>query len=108
MSSALTSKEKPLELEASGFITGGLTPSGLATKGKSQALNERLAALAVSLGPNHRMPTVAQLCESLDVSSRTLNFALRELEQQGVIARRNGIGLFVAPTVRERVARRDE
>jgi DNA-binding LacI/PurR family transcriptional regulator len=76
------------------------------TKLKGQAIHERLAALAVSLGPEARLPTVATLCESLDVSSRTLNFALRDLESQGVITRRNGIGLFVSPTVHQHVARR--
>ena len=76
------------------------------TRLKGQAIHERLATLAVSLGPEARLPTVADLCKSLAVSSRTLNFALRDLESQGVISRRNGIGLFVAPTVNQRVARR--
>ena len=76
------------------------------TKLKGQAISERLAALSVSLGPEARLPTVAELCESLQVSSRTLNFALRELETKGVISRRNGVGLFVAPTVHQKVARR--
>lgn len=80
--------------------------SKVSTKSKSQALSERLSALARSLGPGEKLPTVAQLCETLDVSPRTLNFTLRDLEVQGVVERRNGVGIFVADGVDSRVSSR--
>ena len=67
---------------------------------KPQVLGERLKAMAIGLGPEAKIPTVAQLCQSLEVSTTTLNLALRQLERDGIITRRNGVGLFVGPNVR--------
>ena len=69
---------------------------------KPQVLGERLAAMAIQLGPDAKMPTVAQLCQSLEVSTTTVNLALRQLETEGMVIRRNGVGLFVGPKVREK------
>ncbi len=44
-----------------------------------------------------RIPTEHALVEELDASRMTVNRALRELTQEGVLARRQGSGTFVAP-----------
>lgn len=44
-----------------------------------------------------RIPTEHALVAELDASRMTINRALRELTQEGVLARRQGSGTFVAP-----------
>lgn len=44
-----------------------------------------------------RIPTEHALVKELDASRMTVNRALRELTQEGVLARRQGSGTFVAP-----------
>jgi DNA-binding LacI/PurR family transcriptional regulator len=63
---------------------------------KTQAIRSSLMELANSLGPEARLPTMLELRDSLGVSVVTLNRALSELEAQGVISRRHGVGIFVA------------
>lgn len=43
------------------------------------------------------MPTMNELRDTLGVSVVTLNRALSELEAQGIISRRHGVGIFVSP-----------
>lgn len=45
-----------------------------------------------------RIPTEHALVAELDASRMTINRALRELTQEGVLARRQGSGTFVAPS----------
>jgi GntR family transcriptional regulator, histidine utilization repressor len=45
-----------------------------------------------------RIPTEHALVEELKASRMTINRALRELTQEGVLARRQGSGTFVAPS----------
>ena len=80
-----------------------ITP--LSRQSKPDALRDRLAHLALALGPDAKLPTIAQLCSDLGVSNNTLGRALKDLEGQGIIERRNGVGLFAAKTVRENLAR---
>ena len=47
--------------------------------------------------PGRRMPSEAQLVERFGVSRMTVNRALRELQVEGLIERRQGIGTFAAP-----------
>ena len=65
---------------------------------KTQALRAQLIELARKLGPEAKLPTMRDLCDSLQVSGMTLNRALSELEAQGVINRRQGSGTYVAAT----------
>ncbi len=44
-----------------------------------------------------RIPSEAQLVEQLGVSRMTVHIALRDLSAEGVLARRQGAGTFVAP-----------
>ena len=68
----------------------------LAYRSKPQELCAQLAALAQRLGPEAKLPTVTELRKSLGVSLTTLNSALGQLEERGVIERRHGVGIFVA------------
>ena len=45
-----------------------------------------------------RIPTEHALVAELDASRMTINRALRELTQEGILARRQGSGTFVAPS----------
>ena len=63
---------------------------------KAHDLCEQLTGLAYRLGPGSKLPTVVQLCATLEVSPTTLNGALGVLEFQGVIERRRGLGIFVS------------
>ena len=62
---------------------------------------ERLAQLARRLGPGAQLPPMAQLRRELGVSMTALSQGVAELEGQGVLTRRNRVGLFVAAGVRE-------
>ena len=46
-------------------------------------------------GPGTRLPSESQFVEALSVSRMTVNRALRELTQEGVIVRIQGVGSFV-------------
>jgi DNA-binding LacI/PurR family transcriptional regulator len=58
--------------------------------------------MANEVGPGAKLPTVLQLRDRLGVSMVTVSAALDELEAQRVIRRKHGVGIFVAPRVRER------
>ncbi|MDH3387330.1 MAG: GntR family transcriptional regulator, partial [Gammaproteobacteria bacterium] len=48
--------------------------------------------------PGQKLPSENELVGALDVSRMTINRALRELTQQGLIKRVHGLGSFVAET----------
>jgi GntR family histidine utilization transcriptional repressor len=50
--------------------------------------------------PGQKLPSENDLVNALDVSRMTINRALRELTQQGLIKRVHGLGSFVAETPR--------
>lgn len=45
--------------------------------------------------PGSQLPTEAELCEMLSVSRTVVREALRVLEEEGLVARRHGVGTFV-------------
>src|SRR5918996_3417726 len=45
--------------------------------------------------PGSQLPTEAELCEMLGVSRTVVREALRVLEEEGLVARRHGVGTFV-------------
>ena len=45
--------------------------------------------------PGTQLPTEAELCEMLGVSRTVVREALRVLEEDGLVARRHGVGTFV-------------
>jgi hypothetical protein len=68
---------------------------------KFQEVCGRLTDLAHQLGPDAKLPTVLQLRDRLGVSIATLNSVLSELETQRVVRRRHGVGIYVAPDIRQ-------
>ncbi len=69
---------------------------------KMQSVRARLTELAHDLGPGAKLPTVVQLRDRLGVSVATLNTALGDLEGQGVLNRRHGVGIYVSPRLLHR------
>jgi DNA-binding LacI/PurR family transcriptional regulator len=63
---------------------------------KIQAVRDRLKEMAYSLGPGAKLPTVVELRETLGISGTTLHTALGDLEAQGVLTRRHGVGIYVS------------
>lgn len=60
------------------------------------ALQElRQAILGGTFRPGSQLPTEAELCEILGVSRTVVREALRVLEDDGLVARRHGVGTFV-------------
>ena len=53
------------------------------------------------LKPNDRLPSVRELSEALDVSAITIKRAYQDLETDGFILTRAGMGSFVAPVERD-------
>jgi GntR family transcriptional regulator len=50
------------------------------------------------LRPGERLPTVKEVVDSLSINPNTVVKAYGELEHEGLIVRRQGIGTFVAPS----------
>ena len=55
----------------------------------------RQAILRGTFRPGSQLPTEAELCEMLGVSRTVVREALRVLEDEGLVARRHGVGTFV-------------
>jgi GntR family transcriptional regulator len=55
----------------------------------------RLAITRGTFGRGSQLPTEAELCQMLGVSRTVVREALRVLEEDGLVARRHGIGTFV-------------
>jgi GntR family transcriptional regulator len=54
--------------------------------------------------PGEQLPSESNLAAQLGISRPTLREALFNLEQEGAIVRKHGVGTFVAPGYRERLA----
>jgi DNA-binding GntR family transcriptional regulator len=55
----------------------------------------RQAITGGTFRPGSRLPTESELCEMLGVSRTVVREALRVLEEDGLVARRQGVGTFV-------------
>src|SRR5215475_6532589 len=55
----------------------------------------RQAITGGTFRPGSQLPTEAELCEMLGVSRTVVREALRVLEDDGLVARRHGVGTFV-------------
>lgn len=69
---------------------------------RREATKAALRDLARQTGPNRKLPTILELCASLDVAKATVDMALDALEGEGVIRRRRGSGIYVTPRVDQR------
>ena len=69
---------------------------------KVDRIRQQLLALAHRLGPDAKLPTIRELCESMRVSNATLDRALGELERSGVLVRYRSRGIYVASELRQR------
>jgi GntR family transcriptional regulator len=58
------------------------------------------------LKPNERLPSVRELSEALNVSAITIKRAYHDLEIDGYILTRAGLGSFVAPVERDALRER--
>ena len=58
------------------------------------------------LKPNDRLPSVRELSEALNVSAITIKRAYQDLETEGFILTRAGMGSFVAPVERDALRER--
>lgn len=63
---------------------------------KQQTTSLRLSTLARQLGPGAKLPTFTQLKQDLRVSVTTLSGVLDDLEAQGILFRRHGVGIYVS------------
>jgi len=75
--------------------TGLRETRSLESRPRLKATCIKLHDLALELGPEARLPTMAELREELEVSTYTLNAAIRELERRQVLRSVNGVGIFV-------------
>jgi DNA-binding LacI/PurR family transcriptional regulator len=66
---------------------------------RREAAKLALRALALKIGPNGKLPTIKELCQSLDVAKATVDTALDALEAEGVIRRKHGSGIYVTPRI---------
>ena len=57
------------------------------------------------LGPGERAPSTNELSHFHSVNPTTSAKALTELQQEGLLEKRRGLGMFVLPTAREQVLR---
>src|SRR5215217_9422113 len=55
----------------------------------------RQAIIGGTFQPGSQLPTEAELCDMLGVSRTVVREALRVLENDGLVARRHGVGTFV-------------
>ena len=55
----------------------------------------RQAIASGTFRPGTQLPTEAELCQMLAVSRTVVREALRVLEEDGLVARRHGVGTFV-------------
>lgn len=75
-----------------------LSPLGspVGSRTRAHEVRQRLEALIGRMDATTKLPTAAQLCQSLGISTATLNKVLKELERDGWIERRHGVGIFIA------------
>ena len=72
------------------------SPRSFGRTKKIQEVCAQLLGRAHTLGPGAKLPTVIEMRDELGVSMATLDAALRELEEQNILTRRHGIGVFVS------------
>ena len=69
---------------------------------KETLIYDTLRGMCLRLGVNERLPTVSQLCQSLETSCSTLDRVLRRLKAEQMIVCRQGSGIYVSPLMTRR------
>ncbi len=69
---------------------------------KTEALVQAILEMAATLPVHTRLPSMGELAKHFHVSKVTLDIALKEAAQRGAIVRKNGVGIFVSPTARQK------
>lgn len=69
---------------------------------KQETATRQLSLLARELGPGAKLPRFLELRERLGISATTLTTVLDDLEAQGVITRRHGVGIYVSEHLHRR------
>ena len=72
------------------------------TNARVEDVCERLRLLALELGPARRLPTIRELCSTLNTSSATLITALDLLENEQIFYRKERQGIFVSEALLKR------
>jgi DNA-binding LacI/PurR family transcriptional regulator len=70
---------------------------------KIAEVHRQLRELAYSKGPEAKLPTTRELCSLYGIGTHPLNDALDELEQQNIIYRKQGSGIFVSPKIHSKI-----
>ncbi len=65
---------------------------------KFQKVRTELESLANRLGPEQKLPPIRELAVTMNASVSTLTGVLEELENQNLVYRRHGVGIFVSPS----------
>src|SRR5690242_21738271 len=82
-----------LQLNRSSMLKSARSERKTLTEVAQQEL--RQAITGGTFRPGSQLPTEAELCEMLGVSRTVVREALRMLEDDGLVARRHGVGTFV-------------
>jgi GntR family transcriptional regulator len=93
LKSKLATNQKKLPKNRSEMLRSAKSERKTLTEIAEQEL--RQAIINGSFRPGSQLPTEAELCEVLGVSRTVVREALRVLEEEGLVARRHGIGTFV-------------
>lgn len=66
-------------------------------------IRDRLRELALKLGPGSQLPPIRELCTLLGTSSITLTAVLDQMETEHIIYRKERQGIFVSPSIEQKV-----
>jgi len=80
----------------------GVTLHPVTGRRKAHAAATTIRELASSMGPGWKLPTVVEMCKSLNVAFGTLDAALTRLERQGLIERKRGSGIYVSDRIHQK------
>ena len=69
------------------------------TASKREDVKAFLRLEARAIGGGCKLPTVLELCGKLDVAKATVNSALDELQDEGILRRRRGSGIYVSEQI---------
>lgn len=72
----------------------------IVSRSKADQTTEMLLTLSRKLGAGAKLPTIRELCDSLQISRPTLDAALDRLEIKGILHRKHGSGIYISSLAR--------